>query len=55
MDNVVEVTKELNELSKLGVSVPKAKMDPERIKKFFGDDEYGSRELSEMIDCYLMI
>ena len=54
---VREVIKELKELDKLGIDVPRKKMNEREIEKFFSDMEpetMGSRELSEVIDTYLM-
>jgi len=53
---VGDVQLELSELQKIGIRVTKTKKDESNIRRFFSDckSPLGSRELSELVDCYLM-
>jgi hypothetical protein len=52
---IAEVKLEINELQSLGVVVFNGALQDSRIKNFFANFVGGSRELSDMIDCYLQI
>ena len=54
---VKEVIREMKELQRLDIDIPRKKFDVKKIEEFFGPEanHMGSRELSDMIDSYLMM
>lgn len=54
--NVVENAKvELRELRRLGIPLFRGALNTNRLHRFLSDFEGGSRDLSDALDCYLML